>query len=105
METDVCLPHKAVYSKKVLKWDACGRKVFEVFPYDVMVVAETKKSYKIKLQGREMFARKGSVKFNFLTNKDYCEVKQKHIPIAGCAICCNDCALSGKDFPRAVINV
>ena len=105
METNVCLPHRAVYSKGVLKWDAHGRKVFEVFPYDVMVVAETDKSYKIQLYGREMFARKGNVKFNFLTNGDYCEVKQKRIPIAGCIVCCKNCALSGKDFPKAVINV
>ena len=105
METNVCLPHKAVYSKGVLKWDAHGRKVLEVFPYDVMVVAETEKSYKIQLHGREMFARKRNVKFNFLTNGDYCEAKQKRIPIAGCVICYKDCALSGKDFPKAVINV
>lgn len=103
METNVCLPHKAVYSKGVLKWDASGRKVLEVFQYDVMVVGETDKSYKIQLQGREMFARKRNVKFNFLTDRDYCEAKQSCIPVASCSICYKDCALSRKDFPKAVI--
>lgn len=99
------MPHKAVYSKGVLKWDAHGRKVLEVFPHDVMVVGETEKSYKIQFYGREMFARKRNVKFNFLTDGDYCEAKQKRIPIAGCIVCNSNCALSGGDFPKAVINV
>ena len=103
------LPHQAVYFKKVLKWDAFGKKSFDVYPYDVLVVEETEKSYKIKFktgntfEGRQTFVRKDSVKFNFLTSGNYCEKKEKYMPILACSICYKDCALRGRDFPKAVI--
>ncbi len=111
MEANVQLPCKAVYYKKVLKYDAAGRKFFAICPYDVMVVNCTENSYKIQFKsgldefnGRQTFVRKNSIKFNYLTNDNYCERRHEFIPIAGCVICYKDCALRGKDFPKAVIN-
>lgn len=107
MDTNVQLPYKAVYFKKILKWGLCGKKSFDIYPYDVIVISETEKSYKIKFQGayfgRQTFVRKDSVKFNFLENGNYCRKMSRHLPDSACSICRKDCALSGRDFPKAVI--
>ena len=110
METNISLPHKAVYLKKAMKYNSFGKKVFYYFPYEVMVVEDTEKSYKIRFktgedefEGRETFVRKDSIKFNFLTKENYCEKRGKYIPDSFCMICYQSCALRGKDFPKAVI--
>lgn len=94
------LPHVAMYRRSQLRWNN-GTKYFVSLTYKVEVIDKTDKSYKIKYvtSGRESWVRKDKIKFMYLIDKDYCELRGRKIPPLGCKICYEKCALRMTDTP------
>ena len=95
------LPCNAVYYRKEIRWNDNGTKYFVPFAIDVVVIAETEKSFKIKLGERESWVGKNKIRFSYLKDQDYCSKKQRRMPACACRICYEYCALRGKDMPRS----
>lgn len=94
------LPISAIYRRQMICWDNNGTKYFVPIEYDVKVIAETEKSYRIRYNNnRETWVGKNKISFVYLTDKDYCEKKQRRIYPLSCRICYERCALRGKDYP------
>lgn len=103
----IALPQKGIYFRKTLHWDNYGNKYFVGNEYKVLVEAETDKSYKIRYIGTDLtsWVGKRKVKFDFLSNSDFCERRQIHIPTSGCKICYNYyCYFAGKEFPNQLLS-
>lgn len=94
------LPHVATYRRSQLRWNN-GAKYFVSVTYKVEVIDKTDKSYKIRYatNGRESWVRKDKIKFMYLIDKDYCELRGRRIPPLGCKICYEKCALRMTDTP------
>ena len=95
------LPHLATYRRSELRWNNNGTKYFVPFNHKVEVIDETEKSYKIRYinSNREIWVRKDKIRFIYLIDKDYCELKGRRIPTLGCRICYERCALKMTDAP------
>ena len=95
------LPHFAIYRRSELRWNDNGTKYFVQFTHKVEVIDKTEKSYKIKYttSGKESWVRKNKIKFIYLIDKDYCELRGRRIPPLGCKVCYEKCALRMTDVP------
>lgn len=95
------LPYFAMYRRSKLRWNDNGTKYFVQFTYKVEVIDKTEKSYKIRYttSGRESWVRRDKIKFIYLIDKDYCELKGRRIPPSGCKVCYEKCALRMMDAP------
>ena len=95
------LPHLATYRRSELHWNCNGTKYFVQSNHKVEVIDKTEKSYKIRYatSGRESWVRRDKIKFIYLIDKDYCELKGRRIPPLGCKICYEKCALRMTDMP------
>lgn len=95
------LPHFATYRRSELRWNDNGTKYFVQFNHKVEVIDKTEKSYKIRYTtgGRESWVRRDKIKFIYLIDKDYCELRGRRIPSSGCRVCYEKCALRMTDMP------
>lgn len=100
-DTTPRLPHFATYRCSKLRWNDNGTKYFVQFNYNVEVIDKTEKSYKIRYttSGRESWVRRDKIKFMYLIDKDYCELRGRRIPPSGCMVCYEKCALRMTDMP------
>ena len=95
------LPHLATYRRSQLRWNDNGTRYFHSVTYKVEVIDKTEKSYKIRYitSGREIWVRRDKIKFIYLIDKDYCELRGRRIPTSGCKVCYEKCALRMTDMP------
>ena len=95
------LPHLATYRRSQLRWNDNGTKYFIPFTYKVEVIDKTDKSYKIRFDGKESWVRRDKIKFIYLIDRDYCELKGRRIPPSGCKICYEKCAFRMTNMPSS----
>ena len=97
------LPHFAMYRRSELCWNDNGTKYFVPYMHKVEVIDKTEKSYKIKYatSGRESWVRRNKIKFIYLIDKDYCELRGRRIPPLGCRMCYEKCAYRMTDMPSS----
>ena len=95
------LPQFAMYRRSELRWNDNGTKYFVQSTHKVEVIDKTEKSYKIRYttSSRESWVRRDKIKFIYLIDKDYCELRGRRIPPLGCKICYEKCALRMMDMP------
>lgn len=95
------LPHFAMYRRSELRWNDNGTKYFVQSTHKVEVIDKTEKSYKIRYttNRRESWVRRSKIKFIYLIDKDYCELRGRRIPPSGCKVCYEKCALRMTDMP------
>ena len=95
------LPHLAIYRRSELRWNDNGTKYFVQFNHKVEVIDKTEKSYKIRYTtgGKESWVRRDKIKFIYLIDKDYCELRCRRIPPLGCKVCYEKCALRMTNMP------
>lgn len=92
-------PHSAMYRRNTIHWYSDGSRGFVEYRYKVEVIGKTEKSYKIKFNNRESWVRKDKIQFIYLTDGDYCELRDRRIPPLGCKTCFEKCALRMTNMP------
>lgn len=102
------LPHRAVYHRKLLRWNNDGSKYFVHDFISVMVLKETDKRYNIQFIydngvgfGETKWVKKSNVQFDYLNDKDFCLRKNRRMPPTACRICYERCWRKGKDYPTS----
>ena len=100
MNQNLNFPLPGIYLKKILFWNRNGDKEFQLKEISVQIIGQTDKSFKIRYNStaKESWVRKRKILLNYL-KRDFCTLKQRHVPLNSCQICHERCALRGQSYP------